>query len=170
MQICYIFCWWDSTFKVEMFFSVVFPVCCVQCLSASYHVWKGLSVPRILTNKLVWQIQEWLLLRGNRCSWKGWRWLPELGNFIKWDFSWYPYLHLAWPVWLLSSSLLGCMSWWANCAMYFSEVLCKVLVAGSFTGAVSDGFWKFGLRTDLGTRNGQMLIFTVILILPLLLI
>lgn len=94
MQICYIFCRWDSTFKVEVFFSVVFPVCCVQCLSASYHVWKGLSVPHVLTNKLVWQIKKWLLLHGNWCSWKGWRCLPESGNFIKWDFSWCPYLHL----------------------------------------------------------------------------
>lgn len=53
--------------------------------------------------------------------------------------------------------------------MYFSNVLCKVLVAGSFTGAVADGFWRFGLRTDLGAKNGQVLIFAVILILFLLL-
>lgn len=94
MQICYIFCWWDSTFKVEMFFSVVFPVCCVQCLSASYNVLKGLSVPHILTNKLVWQIKKLLLLHEAQCSWKDWRCLPKLESFIKWDFSWCPYLPL----------------------------------------------------------------------------
>lgn len=94
MQICYIFCWWDSTFKVEMFYSVVFPVCCVQCLSASYNVLKGLSVPHILTNKVVWQIKKLLLLHGAQCSWKSWRCLPKLGNFIKWGFSWCPYLPL----------------------------------------------------------------------------
>lgn len=94
MQICYIFCWWDSTFKVEMFFRVVFPVCCVQCLSASYNVLKGLSVPHILTNKLDWQIKKLLLLHRAQRSWKGWRCLPKSGNFIKRDFSWCPYLPL----------------------------------------------------------------------------
>lgn len=93
MQICYIFCRWDSTFKVEMFFSVVSPVCCVQCLSASYHVWKGLLVLHphkqiSLTNKGM-AFAAW-----ESCSWKGWRCLPESGNFIKWDFSWCPCLHL----------------------------------------------------------------------------
>lgn len=33
------------------------------------------------------------------------------------------------------------------------------LLVESFTGAVADRFWRCGLRTDVGARNGRVLIF-----------
>lgn len=53
--------------------------------------------------------------------------------------------------------------------MHFSDVFCKVLVTESFSAGLIDRFWRFGLRSELGARNGHVLIFTVILIIFLLL-
>lgn len=95
------------------------PVCIISCV-----LW-GLSGPHVLTNKWVWQINNalnaWKSVSLERLN------LPAgIGQLYRKE----PLLADAptyvspfcWLTWLLLWSLLGYVSGWANCAVYFSDV------------------------------------------------